>query len=70
MKTDIQLGKAGRRETYVVESPISKTGGTVQLFSREGMEDLIPRVCRYNTEKAGSEIAPSWSPMRLKIEYW
>ena len=48
---DAQLGKAGRRETYVVEPRTCKTGGTVQLFSREGLEDLIPRVSHYRTEK-------------------
>ena len=38
---DAQLGKSGRRQTCVVEPPTCKTGGTVQLFSREGLEDLI-----------------------------
>ena len=28
------------------------------------------RVCANKYAYAGSEIAPSWSPMRLKIEYW
>ena len=51
MNTDAQQGRAGRRETYVVQPPTCKTGGTVQLFSREGLEDLIPRVCHYKTEK-------------------
>ena len=36
--TDAQLEKAVRRETYVAEPPNCKTGGTVQLFSREGLE--------------------------------
>ena len=51
MNMDCQLGKAGRRETYVVGPPTCKTGGTVQLFSREGLEDLVPRVCHYKTEQ-------------------
>ena len=51
MNMDAQLGKAGRRETYVVEPRTCKTGGTVQLFSREGLEDLIPIASHYRTEK-------------------
>ena len=43
MNMDAQLWKAGRRETYVVEPRTCKTGGTVRLFSREGLEDLIRR---------------------------
>ena len=51
MNADAQLGRAGLRETHVVEPPTCKTGGTLQLFSREGLEDLTPRVCHYKTEK-------------------
>ena len=42
------------RKTYNITFKFSKIGG---------------EWCYENTD-SGSEIAPSWSPMRLKIQYW